>query len=235
MKKLRIAAILLMAIIMVTGCKKNEEATPVVEATADEAASIMATSLCTGNAGTMTQLEDVVELSQNAVLKSAMFDSSFTLTSTAGAAITYQYQMNYAYGFLNPGNFQFTYNANGNYNSPNVTATVTADGGLNVTGFLTGDYYVVNGQSGREGTFTMKIGNKNSMTGTVSTTLVNFKVSKTTGMLESGTATIVVSGSTKAGRNFGFTGTLVYTGNYTGTLTIAGRQFYINLTAGTVL
>jgi hypothetical protein len=105
---------------------------------------------------------------------------------------------------------------------------------MNVTGFLSGDSYMVNGQSGRDGTFTMKIGNKNSITGTVTTTLVNFKVSKTTGLLESGTATIVVNGSTNAGMNFGFTGALVYTGNYTGTLTIEGKQFIINISTGTI-
>ena len=233
MKKLRIAAILLMAIIMVAGCKKKEE-TPVADATTEEAASIMATSLCTSNAGTMTQVEDAVVLSQSTPLKSTMYDSSFTITSATGAVITYQYQMNYSYGFINPNNFQLTYNENGNYNSPNVSAGITADGSLNVTGFLTGDYYVVNGQSGREGTFTMKIGNKNSMTATVTTTMVNFTDNKSTGLPESGTATIVVNGNTSTGRNFGFTGTLVYTGNYTGTLTIMGKQFYINMTTGTV-
>jgi hypothetical protein len=233
MKKYRIAVILLMAIIMVAGCKKKEE-TPIADATAEEAASIMATSLCTSNAGTMTQVEDAVALSQSTPLKATMYDSSFSLTSATGAVISYQYQMNYSYGFINPNNFQLTNNANGNYNSPNVSAGITADGTLNVTGFLTGDYYVVNGKLGREGTFTMKIGNKTSMTGIVTTTLVDFKVSKTTGLPDSGTATIVLNGNTSTGRNFGFTGTLVYTGNYTGTLTIMGKEFYINISTGTV-
>ncbi len=224
---------MLLAIMMIAGCKKKEE-TPALDATTDEAASIMATSLCTGNAGAITQVEDAVELSQAVSLKSAMFDSSFTISSIPGAVITYQYQMNYSYGFLNPNNFQLTYNSSGNYNSPNVSAGISCDGALNVTGLLSGDSYVVNGQSSREGTFTMKIGNKTTMTATVSTTLVNFQVSKTTMLAESGTATIVVSGNTSTGRSFGFTGTLVYTGNYTGTLTILGKQFYINLSTGTV-
>ena len=233
MKKLRIVSVLLLPIIMVTGCKKKEE-TPVLDATAEEAASIMATSLCTGNAGTMTQVEDAVELSQNLMLKSTMYDSSFTISSASGAMITYQYQVHYSYGFINANNFQMAYDATGNYNSPNVSAGISASGTLNIAGFLSGDYYIVNGQSGREGTFAMKIGSQSSMTGTVTTTLVNFKVSKTTGLLESGNATVVVSGNTSTGRNFAFTGTLVYTGNYTGTLTISGRQFYINITTGTV-
>jgi len=233
MKKLRILSILLLAIIMVAGCKKKDE-TPIVDATTEEAASIMATSLCTGNAGTMTQVEDAVELSQRASLKSTLYDSSFTISSASGATITYQYQVNYSYGFLNPTNYQLAYDANGTYNSPNVNASVTADGQLNVTGFLGGDYYFVNGQSGRAGTFNMKIGNQTSMTGTVTSTLVNFKLNKTTLLLESGTATIVVSGNTSTGRSFAFTGSLVYTGNYTGTLTISGKEYFISLTTGTV-
>ncbi len=232
MKNLKIATILLAAIVMASGCKKSDE-TPVVDATIEEAASIMATSMCTSNAGTLSQIEDAVELSQNLKIKSTLTDSSFTITSATGAVITYQYQVNYSYGFLNPNNYQLAYTSTGSYNSPNVNATVSADGSVNITGFLTGDYYTVNGQSGREGTFTMKIGSNSSITGSVSTTLVNFQVNKTTGILESGTATIIVSGNTSSGRTLSFTGTLVYTGNYTGTLTISGKQYYINLTTGT--
>jgi len=232
MKTSPIVAVILAALLLTSGCKKKEE-TPILDATTEEAATIMATSLCTGNAGTITQVEDAVVLSKEVKLKTSLTDSTFTVSSLPGAAITYQYQVNYSYGFLNPNNYQLSYNASGNYNSANVTAGVTANGTMNVTGFLAGDYYVVNGQSGREGTFTMKIGNKTAMTGTVSTTLVNFKVSKATGLLESGTATLQVEGNTSGGKSFGFTGTLVYTGNYTGTLTILGQQFYLNLAAGT--
>ena len=233
MKTLRIVSILLLAIVMATGCKKKEE-TPVLDATTEEAASIMATSFCTGNAGTLTQVEDAIGLSQEIVLKSTMFDSSFTVSSIPGAVITYQYQVNYAYGYINPNNFQMSYSSNGTYNSPNVSASIDAAGALNITGFLTGDSWFVNGQSGRDGTFAMKIGNKSSITGTVTTTLDNFTISKSTGLLQSGTATIVISGSTSTGKTFQFTGTLVYTGNYTGTLTISGKTYSVNLTVGTV-
>jgi hypothetical protein len=233
MKTLKLLTITLFAVLLTVSCNKKDE-TPILDATTEEAAAIMATSFCTDNAGTMSQVADAIELSQNTELKSSLYDSSFTISSAPGAAITYQYQVNYSYGFLNSGNFQLAYESKGNYTSPNVNATISAAGSMNVTGFLSGDYYVVNGQSGRDGTFTMKIGNKNSITGSVTTTLVNFKVSKTTGLLESGTATIVVNGSTSAGMNFGFTGALVYTGNYTGTLTIEGKQFIINISTGTI-
>ncbi|MCX6267897.1 MAG: hypothetical protein NTW16_11150 [Bacteroidetes bacterium] len=233
MKKLKTLLFLFMAILMATGCKKDNE-TPILDATTEEAASIMATSFCTGNSGTLTQAEDAVSISDDMMVKSALYDSSFTITSATGALITYEYQVHYAYGFQNPNFFQMTYDASGQYNSPNVSAGVTADGSLSVTGFLTGDYYSVNGQSGREGTFTMKIGNQNSINGTVTTTFTNFKFSKATWLLESGTATIAVNGSTSAGKSFGFTGTLVYLGNYNASLTISGKTFYINVTTGVV-
>jgi hypothetical protein len=233
MKKLQIALFLLMAVMMASSCKKNEE-TPVLDATTEEAAAIMATSFCTGNSGTLTQAEDAVNLAGGLMLKSALYDSSFTVTSVPGAMISFSYQVHYSYGYLNPNNFEMSYDATGSYNSPNVSAGVTADGTMNITGLLTGDAYIVNGQSGREGTFVMKIGNQNSINGTVTTTLTNFRFSKSTGLPESGTATIAVSGSTNAGRNFGFTGTLVYTGNYTATLTITGKTFYLNVVTGVV-
>jgi hypothetical protein len=233
MKTIKTVLFLFIAILMATGCKKNEE-TPILDATTEEAAAIMATSFCTGNSGALTQVEDAVDLSDDMMLKSSLYDSSFTITSVPGALITYEYQVHYSYGFQNPNTFQMTYDASGQYNAPYVSAGVSADGSLNVTGFLTGDYYMVNGQSGREGTFSMKIGNQNSINGTVTTTITNFKFSKSTGLLESGTATIAVSGSTSAGRSFGFTGTLVYLGNYNASLTISGRTFYVNVTTGVV-
>ena len=231
MKKVKFAIFILFAIVLATGCKKNEE-TPIIDATTEEAAAIMATSFCTGNAGTMTQVEDAVDLSQDVILKSTLQDSSFTITSVPGALITYQYQVNYSYGFLTPNNYQLSFESTGNYNSPNVTASVTAAGLMNVSGFLSGDSYFVNGQSGREGNFTLKIGNKNSVTGTVNTVLTNFKISKSTGLLESGTATIEVKGSTSAGRSINFTGTLVYEGNYMVSLTINGKAFSFNINTG---
>jgi hypothetical protein len=224
---------MLLAITRATGCKKNEE-TPIIDATTEEAAAIMATSFCTGNAGTLTQVEDAVELSQAVMLKSTLTDSSFTISSAPGALITYQYQVNYSYGFLTPNNYQLAFESTGNYNSPGVAATCEAAGLMNVTGFLSGDSYYVNGQSGRDGTFTMKIGNMNSINGTVTTTLTSFRISKTTGVLESGTATIAVNGNTSAGRSFGFTGTLVYLGNYNASLTIGGKTFYVNVITGVV-
>jgi hypothetical protein len=233
MKKLNIALFLFMAILMATGCKKKEE-TPILDATTEEAAAIMATSFCTGNSGTLTQAEDAIGLSEGMMFKSTLYDSSFTVTSVSGAMITYEYQVHYSYGFQTSNIFQMSYDASGEYNSPHVSAGVTADGSLTVSGFLTGDYYAVNGQSEREGTFTMKIGNQNSITGTVTTTITNFKFSKSTGLLESGTATIAVNGSTSAGKSFGFTGTLIYMGNYNASLTISGKTFYVNVTTGVV-
>ncbi|MEI6433654.1 MAG: hypothetical protein WCP32_02340 [Bacteroidota bacterium] len=234
MTNLKIVFFLMLAIAMATSCKKNEE-TPLPDATSEEAAAIMVASFCTGNAGTMTQVEDAVDLSQSIMLKSTQIDSSFNITSVPGALITYQYQMNYSYGFQTTNNFQLVYTASGNCDSPNVTAAISASGTLAVTGFLTGDTYIVNGQSAREGNFVMKIGNKNSINGSVSTTITNFRFSKTTGLLESGAATIVVAGSTGAGRSFGFTGTLVYNGNNNATLTINGKTFNFNIASGIIL
>ena len=233
MKKLKFASILLLAIMLATGCKKNEE-TPIIDATVEEAASIMATSFCTGNAGTMTQVEDAVDLSQAVMLKSVLTDSSFSISSAPGALITYQYEVNYSYGFMTPNNYQLSFESTGDYSSPNVSASSTAAGLMNVSGFLTGGSYIVNGQSGRDGVFAMKIGNKNSINGTVTTTITSFKINKTSGILESGTATIAVAGNTSAGRSFGFTGTLIYQGNYNASLTINSQIFNVNINTGVV-
>jgi hypothetical protein len=234
MKTTKLFLILFAATMLAVSCKKNEE-TPVLDATTEEAAIIMATSFCTGNAGTMTQIEDAVELAQAPALKSILYDSSFSVSSAAGAPITYQYQVEYSYGFQSPNNYQLTYSSAGSYSSANLSANITAGGTMNVTGFTSGNYLVVNGQSARNGSFAMKIGNKNFITGSVNTVVTNFKFNKTSGLCEEGTATVIVAGTTSAGRSFSFSGTLVYSGNYNASLTVSGKTYSLNVTTGVIV
>ncbi len=182
----------------------------------------------------MTQIEDAVTLAAPQAEKMTSYDSSFTIVNETGAAITYQYQVHYSYGFVGVNNYQLAYDATGNCDAPSLSASITAEGSMTVTGFISGDAYVVNGISGREGTFSMKIGNKTSITGTISTTVSNFRYSKATGLCESGNAAVIVSGSTSGGKSFTFSGTLEYFGNYNATLTINGKNFTINIITGAV-
>jgi hypothetical protein len=80
----------------------------------------------------------------------------------------------------------------------------------------------------------MKIGNQNGINGTVTATITNFRFNKSTLICESGNATVTIAGTTNAGRSFSFTGTLVYQGNYIGSLTLAGKNYSINLSTGAV-
>ena len=233
MKTLHIALLMAVILLLSSSCKKNEE-TPILDATTEEAATIIATTFCTGNAGVMTQMEDAVEMSQASDLKTTLYDSSFTVSSASGATITYQYQVLYSFGFLTPNNYQLTFESVGTYNAPYVSASMEAAGSMTVTGFISGYSYLVNGQSAREGNFTMKIGNQNGINGEVSATLTNFRFNKSTLICESGNATVTVTGTTNAGRSFSFTGTLVYQGNYIGSLTLAGKTYSINLSTGAV-
>lgn len=234
MKNFRLITILLLSVLAVSGCKKDET---VLEATAEEAASIMATSFCTGSAGIMTQMEDAMKMAQPSDYKSVLYDSSFTISSAAGAFITYQYTMNYDFGFLSLDSYQLDYQGNGSFSSPSSTGEITSSGTLALSGFSPyslSNYYVCNGNGTRIGTFTMKIGNKNSISGTVTTTITDFKFIKSTGICESGTASMVVSGETSSGRSLSFTGTLVYEGNYVGILTLAGKTYSVNLVTGVI-
>ncbi|NCA76169.1 MAG: hypothetical protein EOM90_07530 [Alphaproteobacteria bacterium] len=80
----------------------------------------------------------------------------------------------------------------------------------------------------------MKVGNKNSITGIINIVFTNFKFSKNSGLLENGEARMNVEGTTSGGLSFGFTGALVYECNHTGSLTINGKKFYINIQTGTI-
>jgi len=233
MKNFRLISVLLLTVLMLSGCKKDDKT--VSEATTEEVASIMVTSFCTGSAGTLTQMEDAVEMAMSSGSKSMMYDSSFTISNTPGATITYQYVMNYDFGFVNLNTFQLAYDASGNYSSPSISGDISTSGTLGLSGLSIYDlsaFYSLNGNALRNGTFTMNIGDNNSISGTVTTTITNFKFLKTTGLCESGTANIVVSGSTSSGKDFSLTGILVYEGNHVGSLTINGKTYSVNLTSG---
>lgn len=233
MKTLRLLSFVVLAMLACISCKKKDE-TPVLDATSEEAATIMATALCTDAGGTMSQVNDAISLAEAESKKSTLYDSSFTISSVSGAPITYTYQMSYHYGFVNPNSYQLVYESAGSYSAPYVTASIEASGTIGISGFLAGEYYTCYGQGQRQGSFAVKVGNRSSVTGTVNTSYSDFRFSKSTGLLESGTATMTVDGKTSTGLNFGFTGTFVYEGNYTGSLTINGRKFYINISTGTV-
>lgn len=234
MKKSQLISILLLAVVAFSSCKKNDPET-VADATTEEAAAIVATSFCTGSAGTMTQMEDAVGLAKPNGYKSMLADSSFTLASPTGAIITYQYAVTYSFGFLTPNTYQLTYNSMGNYASPNSVGVITSSGALTISGLIDNStVYTCNGNAGRNGTFTMKIGNKNSITATVTTTITDFKFNKNTGICESGKASVVVSGSTSTGKTFSCSGTLVYEGNYIGSLTLSGKTYSVNIKTGTI-
>jgi len=234
MKKTQLISILLMAVIAVSGCKKDETET-VADATTEEAAAIVATSFCTGSAGTMTQMEDAINLSQPTVYKSTLADSTFTITSQAGAIIAYQYGVTYSFGFITPNTYQLAYTSSGNYTSPSTLGVITSEGTLTISGIIDNSTsYICNGNAGRNGTFTMKIGNTNSITATVTTTITDFKFNKNTGICESGMANVVCSGSTSLGKTFSYSGTLVYSGNYMGSLTLNGKNYTVNIKTGTI-
>jgi hypothetical protein len=234
MKNTKLISILLMAVVAISGCKKDETEI-VADATTEEAAAIVATSFCTGSAGTMTQMEDAVGFSQPEGYKSTLADSTFTITNQAGAIITYQYAVTYSFGFLTPNTYQLAYNSSGNYASPSSLGVITSEGALTISGIIdNSSSFSCNGNAGRNGTFTMKNGNSNSITATVATTISDFKFNKNTGICESGTASVVCSGSTSLGKTFSYSGTLEYLGNYTGSLTLNGQNFTVNLKTGTI-
>ena len=77
-----------------------------------------------------------------------------------------------------------------------------------------------------------RVRRQNSFTSTINYALSNLIVDKRSHVIQSGTATLTVSGAGSAGRSFAFTATVAFNGNGSATLTINGKRFSVNLTLG---
>jgi hypothetical protein len=90
----------------------------------------------------------------------------------------------------------------------------------------------VNGEYKRAGSFQSKIGNKASGNSSVDITVTNLTITKSNRKIASGSGTIAITGTGPKGGTFSYTGTIVFNGDETATLTINSNAYTVNLITG---
>ncbi|MGZ3928503.1 MAG: hypothetical protein ACXVJG_16220, partial [Mucilaginibacter sp.] len=121
----------------------------------------------------------------------------------------------------------------GSFNGPRLTSSNSGNSTFTIAGLTTAaSNFVVNGEYKRAGQFQSKVGNKASGSSSVDIVVTNLTLSKPARKILSGTATIAITGTTSKSGDFSYTGTIVFNGDGSATLTINGTVYNINLATG---
>lgn len=238
MKKFRTPALVLL--LLLGACKKSDDTSTSV--TNAEVADMVASSLSANSSGLVMTSADITLNAQ------AVFDLnigcgntksySATHASAPGASISYSDTFTYGYT-LNcnannqPDNITGTASEKGTFDGPRSSTTSTGTASFKVAGLTqTATVYAINGEFKRIGTFASKVESKNTSNTTVTLTVTNLLINKTTKLITSGTATVTVTGSTTKNAAINFTGNATFTGDGKATVTINGTVYIVDLLTG---
>jgi hypothetical protein len=132
-------------------------------------------------------------------------------------------------GFNIPTDIAYTSTANGEYSTFRMSSVDASSNELTITGLdIGGGNYFVNGTSVRTGTQESNIRDI-SLSSTCDLTLEEVEISKSTYEIIAGEGTVTVTGENSGGNSFSFTGSIVFNGDGTATLTLNGTEYTINL------
>ena len=122
---------------------------------------------------------------------------------------------------------------NGSFSGPNLSSSNTGSTVFTVTGLSpSATDFLVNGEYKRSGAFQSKTDTVKHGNYSIDIVVNALDLIKPARTIESGTATITVSGDTPKKGNFSYTGTIVFNGDGTAKLTFSGIIYSINLTTG---
>jgi hypothetical protein len=121
----------------------------------------------------------------------------------------------------------------GSYSGPNMSSSNSGSSIFMVSGLgSTSSDFVINGEYKRAGSFKSKIDTAKAGDSNIDIVIKSLTLKRPLRNIVSGTATISITGDVPNKGSFSYTGTLVFNGNGTATLTINGTVYTINLSTG---
>ena len=166
---------------------------------------------------------------------------TMTRRSLAGATDSYYYKLTYSRRLTcntssQPDNISSNLTYSGYYNNASLSITNSGTAAFTIGGLTnTATTYVLNGEYKSAGTFKLKP-DTTANTGSANIDIVvkNVVVSKATQTINSGNATVIVTGTTVKKGDFTYNGTLTFTGNFMAALSLNGSNYTVNLITGAV-
>jgi hypothetical protein len=237
--------VMLSSIVFILGCQSG--LTPVPQkpdVTENDIADVIASSLggSTSTNGLTVQIGEAATVAGGGVLSkrsrgeiaaAVSVDTTIMRHDTSGAD-GYEFTFHYSYAFSTGGDtLDFGFKMDGiSFNSA-LLSNDSAVSSIRFTGIVGPDsQYTVNGVYLRSGTQAFYVRDQNSFTSADSVILTNVKVKKTTGQIQSGSASISVLGKTPNNNFFSYSATLTFSGSQLATLHINGKTYSINLASG---
>lgn len=231
MKKVSIVnrslAALTMFAVLLSSCRKENSSADVTE---EDVADVVTQAVASTSGGVTAQTADVARIATRYIAAcGASRDTSIAYVSASNAAISYSLTASWHWALTcgTSSYFDFTYNGNSVYDAPRMSSNDKVTATLKVTGLAgTSAAYIANMQVVRNGSQTSKVRNKNVFTSLLTLTGTDVAINKQTLLVDSGSLAVTFTGSGTGGRSFAFSGTLVFKGNRTGVLTLAGGTSY---------
>lgn len=217
-----------------TACEKEQSIL-----TPDEVAVIIEGALMTDSEGAAAGISEAVLIAERYTVEAPSLscgqtaDTTFSrnlsntrITANYSASASWTLQCN---PFNVPQNISMSLQSSGSYTTPRVSSNDNGTGNLTVSNLVTGPNFLINGSYTRNGSQTRLLRNGNGATSTVAITLTNVAVSKSTRKIQSGNAEVIITGQGSGGQTIDSTGSIVFNGDGTATLTINGQSYTITL------
>ena len=202
-----------------------------------EAAAIVEGALQSRSGEVLSNIEDAAEQLVQAVLSGELCDTLYQKTVNQGfegSRLVASYSSDIEYmltcnSFDLPETGTFSGATNTTYTMPNVAGSGNGSVTAGVTGLeLTASSIVFNGSYVRTGTQEVSVSESKTVNSTLTVAFTDVTVSKVGKMVESGSASFSLSGSTPQGE-FVYEGTIVFNGEGTATVTINGNEYTVSL------
>lgn len=162
---------------------------------------------------------------------------SISRKSSAGSSVSYSYNLKYNFtvncsnGVPDSLSSMLTYS--GSFSNTHISSTNSGSSAFDLAGLLpTDNNYVINGEYKRSGSFSSMVDSAKNGNSNIVIMLKSLTILKSNKAIQSGTATIAVSGDVPNKGNFSYTGTLVFNGDGTAKLTLNSTIYNINLSSG---
>lgn len=227
--------------IILGGCRRNEEEEE-IPVTSDDAADVITYALQSSSGGYANQCSETAEYLSSEGLRSTqslqcgvLFDSTVSF-SYNGNNLTANYSLQWEL-LLNcdsmnlPQSLSFTSPYSGNYDGPLMSSSNSGNLNWTVTGLASGNSvpYTFSGNFTRNGNHTSKVRNQTSFSSDLQITVMGVAVDKVTQQITGGTANASLTCQSSTGNNYSFSGTIVFNGNGSATLTIGSNTYSIDL------
>ena len=216
---------------LLTSCNKDEV---ISEETVSEQemAEVVINSVSKETNGLVSQAEKSAEMTKSSSTDCGKSENAaFTASNPAGSVITYStsYNWNWIYNCNEnvPANFTYTFSGSSNYETPRMSSNDVDDYKFVVSNLdASQPNFVINQSSKREGSKISKIQNQNSFTSLVEANSTNINVNKATRKIISGEVSIQVNATTTSGKSAQRSGTLIFKGNNSATLSFLNGKVY---------